>query len=168
MFKKYKTLTILAALFFAITIALELKHYPQGSDTSVVEAVVGRPVTPVSVAGVARRSTRRAVVVTGAAATTAAVSSTAAAAPAPPPPPPPPAEPATPAPAPAQPSTPPAAEPATPPASAIPVGTVVQTLPEDCKSVVVENVSYSDCSGVFYKTAFQGSNLVYVVVEPPV
>lgn len=52
-------------------------------------------------------------------------------------------------------------------AQTVPVGTVVQSLPGACTSVVVSGVSYSDCGGVFYKTAFQGNNLVYVVVEKP-
>ena len=52
-------------------------------------------------------------------------------------------------------------------AQTVPVGTVVQSLPGDCTSVVVSGVSYSDCGGVFYKSAFQGNNLVYVVVEKP-
>ena len=51
--------------------------------------------------------------------------------------------------------------------SAVPIGTVVQTLPAGCTSVVVNGVSYSDCGGAFYKAAFQGNNLVYVVVEKP-
>ena len=66
------------------------------------------------------------------------------------------------APAPAAPSSA-----ATPTASAVPVGTVVQALPAGCTSVVANGVNYSDCGGVFYKAAFQGNNLVYVVVENP-
>lgn len=53
-------------------------------------------------------------------------------------------------------------------ASAVAVGTVVQTLPAGCKAVTVDNTQYQDCSGSFYKTAFQGNNLVYVVVESPI
>ena len=34
-------------------------------------------------------------------------------------------------------------------------------------AVLIIGVSYSDCGGVFYKAAFQGNNLVYVVVEKP-
>ena len=52
-------------------------------------------------------------------------------------------------------------------AQTVPVGTVVQSLPGACTAVVVSGVSYSDCGGVFYKSAFQGNNLVYVVVEKP-
>jgi biotin carboxyl carrier protein len=53
------------------------------------------------------------------------------------------------------------------PASAVPVGTVVQQLPAGCVNVTVGNTSYSDCGGVFYRSAFQGNTLVYVVVEKP-
>jgi hypothetical protein len=115
------------------------------------QAIIGMPFTPMSYAGVARRTTRRVVATEAAVATTAAV----VAASKPPPPPP---------------STtvvvvPPS--PAAPAASGVPVGTVVQALPAGCKSVVVSGATYSDCAGVFYKPAFQGNNLVYVVVQNP-
>lgn len=51
--------------------------------------------------------------------------------------------------------------------SAVPVGTVVEMLPEGCKAVTVDNIKYQDCGGSFYRTAFQGNSLVYVVVENP-
>ncbi len=112
------------------------------------EAIIGLPFTPLSVAGVARRTTRRVVATEAAVATTEAV----AAASKPPP------------------STtvvvvPPS--PAAPASSGVPIGTVVQALPAGCKSVVVSGVTYSDCGGTFYKPAFQGNNLVYVVVQSP-
>jgi len=118
-------------------------------------AVVGRPATPVSVAGVARRSAVRttAVVATTAAATTAASASAAqaqqAAAAKPPAPP------------------PPAAAPAPAPAGAAPaIGTVVGSLPAGCVPAPVSGVEYYLCSGVYYRAAFQGNNLVYVVQKP--
>ncbi|MBC2744827.1 MAG: hypothetical protein HGJ93_17795 [Desulfosarcina sp.] len=52
-------------------------------------------------------------------------------------------------------------------ASAVPIGAVVQSLPVGCTSVVVNNASYSNCAGVYYKAAFQGNSLVYVVVPKP-
>jgi nucleoid-associated protein YgaU len=52
-------------------------------------------------------------------------------------------------------------------AGGVPVGTVVQALPAGCKAVTVGNTQYQDCGGSFYKTAFQGNNLVYVVVQNP-
>jgi glucose/arabinose dehydrogenase len=51
--------------------------------------------------------------------------------------------------------------------SAVPVGTMVTTLPGKCKAVTVGNVAYQDCGGSFYRAAFQGNNLVYVVVASP-
>ena len=53
-------------------------------------------------------------------------------------------------------------------ASGVPVGTVVQSLPAECTAVTVSGVQYQDCDGSFYKAAFQGNNLVYVVVEKPI
>ncbi len=100
-------------------------------------AIVGAPATPGSAAGVARRTTRR-VVATEATVATAATASAAA----------------------AQPPPPPAA------AGPLPVGTVVSALPPGCQSAVVSGVQYYVCSGVFYRPAFQGNNLVYVVSQP--
>ena len=121
------------------------------------EAIIGMPFTPMSYAGVARRTTRRVVATEAAVATTTAVAATAAAAAAP--------KPAAPPPSTVVVVTSP--PPAAPAPSGVPIGTVVQALPAGCKSVVVGGVSYSDCGGVFYKAAFQGNNLVYVVVPSP-
>jgi hypothetical protein len=112
------------------------------------EAIVGMPFTPVSAAGVARRTTRRVVATEAAVATTAAATAPKPAAPPPP-------------------TTVVVIEPP-PAAPAVPIGTVVQALPAACKTVVVNGVNYSDCGGVFYKAAFQGNSLVYVVVQKPV
>ena len=51
--------------------------------------------------------------------------------------------------------------------SGVPVGTVVQALPAGCKAVTVGDTQYQDCADSFYKTAFQGNNLIYVVVQNP-
>lgn len=51
--------------------------------------------------------------------------------------------------------------------SAVPVGTIVPTLPGGCVAVTVANNQFQDCGGTFYKAAFQGKNLVYVVVDSP-
>jgi hypothetical protein len=122
-------------------------------------AVVGAPCTPVSVAGVARRTTRRVVVAstaTPAPATTTAAATTTA---------PPPAQPAAAAPAPAPPpAQPPAAAPAT--AGAPPVGSIVTALPPGCVSAPKGGVEYYNCGGVYYRPTFQGNNLVYVVQQP--
>ncbi|MFO7706546.1 MAG: hypothetical protein R6V84_00075 [Desulfobacterales bacterium] len=108
-------------------------------------AIVGAPLTPVSAAGVARRTTRRTVVVasTAAATTTAAATAT--------------------QPAPAQPTPPPPAQAQT---GAPPVGTMVPELPSGCVSSPKNGIEYYNCGGVYYRPAFQGNNLVYVVQSP--
>lgn len=106
------------------------------------EALVGRPATPVSYAGVARRTTRRAVAVTSssAAASSAAATSNAQ----------------------QQVEAPPPA-----PSSGLPVGSTVQALPGGCTPFTKDNVQYNMCNNTYYRTAFQGTNLVYVVVDRP-
>lgn len=102
------------------------------------EAVIGRPATPVSYAGVARRTTRRAVYATSASASAAQQEAAAAEQQA-------------------------AAAPQQAAASTLPAGTVVSALPSGCQSTTVDGVSLFNCGGVMYKPAFQSNNLVYVV-----
>jgi hypothetical protein len=52
-------------------------------------------------------------------------------------------------------------------ASGVPIGTVADALPAGCTAVTVGNSEYQDCGGSFYKAAFQGNKLVYVVVQRP-
>lgn len=99
------------------------------------EAVVGRPLTPVSVGGVARRTTRRAVYASSA---SAASQQQAAAS----------QQQAAPAPA---------------PSNQLPAGTVVTALPAGCESMQVDGRSLFNCGGVVYEPKFQSNNLVYVV-----
>jgi len=132
------------------------------------QAIIGRPFTPLSYAGVARRTAyRSAVVVTGAAvATTAVVASSAAAnsaaasqA----------AQSAQASQAAAEKAAAAARASALPPASgagAAAVGTVVGQLPGGCVSAPISGVEYYLCNGTYYRTAFQGNNLVYVVAKP--
>jgi hypothetical protein len=141
-------LAIFLAIAFALCLDITDKPSSKLAFVSEAEAIIGRPITPISYAGVARRTTRRAVVMTNSAASASAASAAAVQ-----------QSPASP------PSAPP---PASQQHSPVPTGTIVQTLPEGCSSVVVDGVSYSDCGGVFYKAAFQEDNLVYVVVERPV
>ncbi len=105
------------------------------------EAVVGRPLTPVSVAGVRRRTRRRTAVAT------AAVVAPVVAAPIV-------VAPATVVVAPA-------------PVSALAIGTVVATLPSGCTNLTSGGTTYHSCGGVYYKPAFQSNNVVYIVVEQP-
>jgi len=124
-------------------------------------AIVGAPATPVSVAGVARRTTRRTAVVassaTAAAATTSAAQASAASAQ---------ASAAAASASAAQASAAQAAAAAPAPSGAPAVGTVVAALPAGCTQVQKNGVAYSDCGGVYYRAAFQGENLVYVVQQP--
>ena len=167
----FKTLIIVGLLVFMFGVDFVEEIPPKVALVREAEAIIGMPLTPMSYAGVARRTTRRVVATetavvattaaaaTAATATAAAASATAAAAAAAapkPPPPPPPAQVVVVAPPPAAPA-----------ASAVPIGTVVPALPAGCTSVVVNGVGYSDCGGAFYKAAFSGNNLVYVVVPRP-
>ncbi len=121
-------------------------------------AIVGAPLTPVSVAGVARRTTRRVVVAetaavgAAAAANTAAVSQQQAATAQ--------QQAAT---AKQQSATAQQQAAAARPAGAPAVGTVVNALPGACVPEDKGGVEYQNCAGVTYRSAFQGNNLVYVV-----
>jgi hypothetical protein len=137
-------------------------------------AIVGAPLTPVSVAGVARRTTRRAVVATStttAAATSATAQQQAATAQ---------QQSAT---AQQQSATaqqqaaaaqqqtaagqkPPAPTTAPAPAGTPAVGTIVKTLPAGCTQEAKGGVEYQRCGNVYYRAAFQGNSLVYVVQQP--
>ena len=69
----------------------------------------------------------------------------------------------------AQPQAAPKAPAAPPPAAAgkpLPLGTVVTALPSGCTSTPVGGKEYYYCGGNFYRTAFQGNNLVYVTAQP--
>ncbi len=107
------------------------------------DAVFGRPFTPISVAGVARRTTRRAVVYGGAAASSAEAASS-------------------------QQQAPVEQQQAHRPDGAPPIGTIVTALPAGCtaNTVTIGGVQYYDCTGVYYRAAFQSNNLVYVVTQP--
>jgi hypothetical protein len=120
-------------------------------------AVVGAPATPVSVAGVARRTTRR-VVATEAASTSATSQQQAATAQ---------QQQATAqqqaATAQQQAATAQQQAAAARPAGAPAAGAVVNALPAGCKPETKGGVEYQNCGGVYYRSAFQGNNLVYVV-----
>jgi hypothetical protein len=158
------TVAVSALLAFCADPAIESD---QGFHFMVhANAVVGAPVTPVSVAGVARRTAYRTAAVTTTAAASqasaqaaaaqqqaataqqqAAVAQQQAAA--------------------AQP--PPATTPQPTPAAsgqAQPIGTVLTALPAGCTQTTVGGVQYSKCGATYYRAAFQGSNLVYVAAQP--
>ena len=109
------------------------------------EAIIGMPLTPMSYAGVARRTAYREVAVTSAA--VAATSASAVAA--------------------ANASAAAARAVAPPPAGGpVPIGTVLAALPPGCVPAPIKGVQYQDCGGTFYRAAFQGNNLVYVASQP--
>ena len=52
-------------------------------------------------------------------------------------------------------------------ATAAVVGSTVRTLPPQCVSTVVGNVAYQQCGSTWYQPHYAGSNVTYVVVNPP-
>ncbi len=108
-----------------------------GGDTA--HAVVGRPLTPLSYAGVARRTTRRAVYAGAAMHHDTVVVAT------------PPPVVVTPAPVVVTPPPPPP---------------VLTALPANCVRVVTNDVLRYQCGAVWYAPQYSGPNLVYVPVTP--
>ena len=137
-----KTLTKSLFVFFALAGLWTMSFSPEVPLKPVfiadAEAVVGRPLSPVSVGGVARRTTRRTVAYTSSANASAQQQQAAQ------------QQQVAPAPAPA-------------PTSTLPSGTVVTALPSGCESMTVDGVSLFNCGGVMYQPTFQSNNLVYVV-----
>jgi len=130
------------------------------------EAIIGMPWTPLSVAGVARRTMYReaaysaavtnAAVMNAAAANAAYANAAAAQAAA--------ANAAAAQAAAANAAA--AAANAQRAASQLPIGTMVPNLPPGCNSTVIGGVNYFNCGGVFYRAGFQGNNIVYIVSQP--
>ncbi len=52
-------------------------------------------------------------------------------------------------------------------AAAVAVGTRVATLPRTCTTVVTDDVTYHHCDGVYYRPYYEGTTVVYVVVDTP-
>ena len=52
-------------------------------------------------------------------------------------------------------------------ATAVAVGAVVHTLPPSCTTTVVGNVAYHHCGNTWYQPQYSGSQVTYVVVNPP-
>ncbi len=163
--KLFSAFVLVSSLLCMVSLDLTCQSSPDVGLVGTAEAIVGAPLTPVSAAGVARRTTRRVVATEATVATTAAASSQQQQATAQ-------QQAAT-----AQQQAATAqqqqaiaqqqAAVAQQQASPVPVGTVIPKLPGGCTSITVQGVNYSDCGGAFYKAAFQGNNLVYVVVEKP-
>ncbi len=51
--------------------------------------------------------------------------------------------------------------------AAIAIGTRAYTLPTRCTKIDVGNVVYHECSGAYYKPYYEGTTVVYVVVDAP-
>ena len=49
----------------------------------------------------------------------------------------------------------------------LPVGATLPSLPSGCDSSTVNNMSYFSCGGDWYRPAMQGGNIVYEVVADP-
>ncbi len=52
-------------------------------------------------------------------------------------------------------------------ATAVVVGTVVRSLPPSCSTVMVGNVAYQQCGNSWYEPRYSGSEVTYIVVNPP-
>lgn len=52
-------------------------------------------------------------------------------------------------------------------ATAAAIGSTVYTLPPSCTVVVVNDIAYEECDGVWYQPQFVGTSTSYVVVSPP-
>jgi len=165
--------SLLATSFVVLMLAGAAPQAPLGITlVKDAAAIIGRPLTPLSFAGVARRTTRRAVVYGGAAYSSSAYSQQQATA----------QQQAATAQqqavtaqqqaavaqqqqAVAQQQAATAAGQARP-AGAPPIGAVVSTLPKGCTPTTIKDVQYQACNGVYYRAAFQSNNLVYLVTQP--
>jgi hypothetical protein len=52
-------------------------------------------------------------------------------------------------------------------ATAIVVGSIVNTLPPSCSTMIVNGFAYQNCGGVYYQPQYQGSSVTYIVVNHP-
>jgi nucleoid-associated protein YgaU len=50
--------------------------------------------------------------------------------------------------------------------AALPVGTTISALPAGCTSLNIGGVDYFNCGGTYLRPAFQSGNVVYVVSQP--
>jgi hypothetical protein len=158
------SIVLTAALFISVADFLPDSPLRLGFIKNA-EAIIGMPRTPLSFAGVARRSMyREAAVVSTVAATSAAAANVAAAnmaaanAAA--------AQGAAANAAAAQAAAANAAAAAQQAAAGLPVGAIVPSLPPGCTSTVITGVSYFYCGGVYYRAGFQGNSIVYIVSVP--
>ncbi len=164
----YRKPGLLGASLVLLFLAEVAPHAPLGVDfPGEAQAIVGRPLTPVSVAGVARRTAVRTTAVVATTTTASAASAQAATAQ---------QQAATAqqqsataqqqsatAQQQAAASQPPAAAPS---GQALPLGTVVTALPAGCSQTTSGGVQFYKCGANYYRAVFQGNNLVYVTAKP--
>ena len=164
----YRKPGLLGASFVLLFLAGVAPHAPLGVDfPGEAQAIVGRPLTPVSVAGVARRTAVRTTAVVATTTTASAASAQSATA----------QQQAATAQqqsataqqqsATAQQQAAAAQQPAaTPSGQALPLGTVVAALPAGCSQTTSGGVQFYKCGANYYRAVFQGNNLVYVTAKP--
>ncbi|HEY7317480.1 MAG TPA: hypothetical protein VIE89_07890 [Candidatus Binatia bacterium] len=162
--KRFWLSIVLTPLFVSVAVFPPLSSLRLGLVKNA-EAIIGLPWTPLSFAGVARRTMYReaaygaaasAAAANIAAANYAAANAAAAQAAA--------ANAAAAQAAAAQASASAAAAHAA--AAGVPIGTIVPNLPPGCTSTVISGVNYFNCDGVYYRAGFQGNNIVYIVSQP--
>jgi hypothetical protein len=157
------SLTVTLLLFIAAFAGLSPFKFGFVGDA---QAIIGMPWTPLSFAGVARRSMYRAAVYNTAAINAAsynaaaanyayanaaqaqAAAANAAAAQA------------------AAANAAASAAAAQKAAAALPIGSTVPYLPPNCSSTVISGANYFNCNGVYYKPSFEGNHIIYVVSQP--
>ena len=174
--KIFTAITLSACLVLLLAADFLPKSSWRMSFVGDAEAIIGMPFTPLSYAGVARRTMYRHAVYTAtavnvaaanAAAANAAAANAAAAQ----------AAAANAAAAQASAANAAAAQAAAAQAAAaaaaahaaqiaLPIGSTVPYLPPNCTSSVINGVNYFNCSGTYYKAGFQGNNIVYIVSVP--
>jgi len=47
------------------------------------------------------------------------------------------------------------------------IGTIVHALPPACSAIVVNGLTYQNCGGAWYQPMYAGTQVTYVVVNPP-
>ena len=155
-----KTIFKPVLIALALTVLWSMDFSPDAPFEPVfvgdAQAIVGRPLTPVSVGGVARRTTRRAVVASSSTSSAEAAAAQQQASQAE-------ADAAAAQQQAAQAQADAAAAQQQAAATRLPAGTVVTALPSGCESITVDGVSMFNCGGVMYQPQFQSNNLVYVV-----
>jgi hypothetical protein len=164
--KLIMTIVVTASLFCLPIASFQPDSALRLSFVGDAQAIIGMPWTPLSFAGVARRSMYREAAWNAAAANAAAANAAAAnmayanaaaaqtAA-------------ANAAAAQAAAANAAAAAAAAQRASAgLPIGSTVPYLPPNCNSTMINGQDYFNCNGVFYRAGFQGNNVVYIVSAP--